>query len=97
MHVVANVFDLSLMETVREEFERKRQQDLAANPSSRFQPFPLQMLQIILADAETFSSSGSSRRLEEVLLLLTAYLIYFIDDGDSFPLCQSLDGDEGSR
>ena len=84
-HAVTQGFDLSLIERVREEYELQRQSDLTQNPSSRFGALPLQLLQIVLVDTDFLTSS----HLEEELLLLPAYVIYFIDEDSLFQLFKS--------
>lgn len=76
---------MSLIERVRVEYELQRQSDLTQNPSSRFGALPLQLLQIVLVDTEFLMSS----HLEEELLLLPAYVIYFIDEDSLFQLFKS--------
>ena len=92
-HIVTHGFDLSLVERVREEYNLQRQSDLTQNPSYRFGALPLQLLQIVLVDAEFFASS----HLEEVLLLLPAYVIYFIDEDMMLPLFKSSDRADQNR
>ena len=93
-HTVTHGFDVSLIERIREEYELQRQSNLTQNPSSRFGALPLQLLQIVLVETEFLTSS----HLEENLLLLPAYVIYFIDEDTLFQLfTSSVEVDNNNR